>query len=208
MRDLYKTLGVPRNANEQQIRSAYRVIAKEHHPDMTNLSDSKRFRDVCEAYEVLRDPERRRHYDRELQETEEPATSRDYDTPEADPWPDFWFQSTVFGGAARFWDAEPEPGDDLEAELILSPEEASFGCTVPLSVPFAEGCPFCGALAKRGFRTFCPVCGGAGNVRRERHVHLSIPPGTDHGTRANIPLRQFGGGPGSLVITVVVEPDA
>jgi DnaJ-class molecular chaperone len=208
MRDLYKTLGVPRDADDKQIRRAYRVVAKEHHPDMTSRPDSKRFRDVCEAYEVLRDPDRRRRYDRELRQAEEPGSMGYRDTPEADPWPDFGFQSSVFGGAARFWETEPEPGDDLEAELILSPEEASFGCTVPLSVPLSESCPFCGALAQRGFRTFCPVCGGAGNVRRDRRVHLTIPPGTDHGTRADIPLRHFGGGAGSLVITVLVDPDA
>lgn len=108
-RDYYEVLGVRRDAEEKEIKHAYRKLAKQYHPD-TNAGDrnaEQRFKEATEAYEILSDPEKRKQYDR-------------FGFDEDD------FFENLFGGG--FGRRREQRGRDLESELTISFEEAAFGC--------------------------------------------------------------------------------
>ncbi len=166
-RDYYEVLGVDRGADDQAIKSAYRKLAHQYHPDK-NPGDHKAedaFKEASEAYSVLSDPDKRARYDRFGHQN---GTG---------------FQDFGFGGAASindiFGDIFGEMfgggrrtrartrGQDLRYHLEIAFEEAAFGTTARVTVPRARACATChGSGAKPGTspRT-CPTCGGAGEIR-------------------------------------------
>ena len=177
--DYYELLGVPANATEDEIKRAYRRLARELHPD-ANGGDPEaedRFKEVTAAYETLRDPERRRRYD--MFGPEAMAGAQAYDgNPFAGGLGDLFetffgsaFGGSPFGGGRR---GERMRGPDMEVSLELEFEEAVFGAQkeVRLSQPVA--CPTCrGRGARPGTSpTTCSECGGSGEVHRVRRSIL------------------------------------
>jgi molecular chaperone DnaJ len=168
-RDYYEVLGVQRGASTAQIKRAFRALARELHPDVSDSPDAEqRFRDVAEAYEVLSDPERRATYDRLghaglRRGGFEPSFSAFGDL--SDVFAAF-FGEDLFGGSASR--ARSSRGPDVQAVVDIELEEAftGIGVTVPLDV--AVGCEHCGAKgAEPGTETrSCTTCDGAGMVRR------------------------------------------
>jgi molecular chaperone DnaJ len=175
--DYYKVLGVDRKASAQDIKKAYRKLAREHHPDRNpgNTDAETRFKEVSEAYDVLGDKEKREQYD---------AGTGPFATAGAGGPGGFGggFQGFDFGGAgmgdilsnifgssgrrgAR-GQARPvqERGADLEAHVQISFDQAIHGAQVPISVPTHQRCPTChGTGAKPGTSPrVCPVCEGRG----------------------------------------------
>lgn len=163
-KDYYQTLGVDRNAHPDEIKKAFRRLARETHPD-ANPGDSQaeaRFREVAEAYEVLSNPDRRRLYDRGEQ-IDMSGLFSDFDD----------LLTSVFGGSGVFGGAgvtRSSRGQDVLVRIGLSLEEAAFG--VETQVEFeAEGlCSSCGGDgAAAGAEVLsCRGCGGAGMVRTTR----------------------------------------
>jgi molecular chaperone DnaJ len=165
-RDYYEVLGVPRNATEEQIRSAYRRQALKYHPDRNPAPDAaERFKEVTEAYEVLRDPEKRAMYDRYGHVGKEvPFTG-------VGDFPGFGFEDifeTFFGTAARTRRTRARRGEDLRYDLTLTFEEAVFGCEKEIELLRHEACARCqGSGLEPGTEPVpCPRCGGTGELRR------------------------------------------
>ncbi len=165
-RDLYEVLGVARDATPDQIKSAYRKLALNHHPDR-NPGDSEaeqRFREAAEAYSILSDPEKRSRYDRYGHEGTrgtggfDPNAFVDF----ADILGDFFGMGA--GGARR---GRRSPGEDLRADLSLTFEEAVFGVEKSLPMRRFERCGAChGTGGKGGSGTVsCGVCRGRGRVQ-------------------------------------------
>ncbi len=166
-RDYYEVLGVSPQATAEEIKQAYRRLARESHPDR-NPDDpgaEERFKELAAAYEVLSDPERRANYDR-------------FGTAEAPSNP-FDIFAAFFGDAGLGGFAAPgrnaaTAGTDVETVLELDLAEAVFGgvqdVTVTLAVP-CKDCEATGAAAGTDART-CPDCGGSGQVRRVRQSML------------------------------------
>ncbi len=172
-RDYYEVLGVDRNANEQQLKSAYRKLAKEFHPDR-NPGDAKaeqNFKDANEAYEVLKDQQKRAAYDQFGHGAFEGGGGPGGFGPEfAHSMEDIFenFFGDIMGGRRGQRDRSGrERGSDLRYNMDITLEEAFTGKTAEIRVPTSVVCDECsGSGAKPGSspRT-CGTCGGYGKVR-------------------------------------------
>lgn len=167
MTDYYEILGVPRDATPEQIKKAYRRLARELHPDVagTEPGSEDRFKDVSRAYDVLGNPDKRRAYD----------MGADPASPGGGMGGGFGFQDifeTFFGAAGGGAPRGPVPrarrGQDALVRLDLDLAEAAFGVHRDVQVDTAVLCPTCGGTCCRpgtSPRT-CEVCGGRGSVQR------------------------------------------
>jgi len=168
--DYYELLGVPRDASHADIKRAFRRLARELHPDVSEAPDAERsFRAVAEAYEVLSDPERRRTYDRfghaGLRTGGYAPMDADFGSL-SDVFAAF-FGESLFGGGAS---AGPRPtrGPDVAAHVEIDLADAARGTTVEASVRAARSCAPCGGTgAAAGTSPIaCPSCGGAGRIQQ------------------------------------------
>jgi molecular chaperone DnaJ len=176
--DYYKTLGVGKNASEEEIKKAYRKLARKYHPDR-NPEDKQaeaRFKEISQAHDVLSDPEKRKQYDRGTGPFAFATSGGGFD-PSAFGGSVTDILSNLFGGGgpggatggrAGATNARARPqaprGRDLETEVSLTFQQAIDGAQVPLSVPTTQPCPTChGTGAKPGTSPkVCPVCNGRG----------------------------------------------
>ena len=185
-RDYYETLGVAKGASEQDLKSAFRKLAKEHHPDK-NPGDGaaeQKFKELNEAYEALKDPQKRAAYDHFGHAAFDGAMGNRAGQGGAGFGPDFASSmSDIFddlfgefmggrrggqpGAQAGRGRGGRERGADLRYNLEVSLQEAFAGKTAQLRVPSSAACEVCsGSGAKPGTKPkTCPTCGGAGKVR-------------------------------------------
>ena len=177
--DYYKILGVGKNASDEEIKKAYRKLARRYHQDR-NAGDKQaeeRFKEISQAHDVLSDAEKRKAYDRgPLGGFAAPGGGGGFDAGAfAGSFGDIF--SNIFGGARDRAGGPrgPQRGRDLETEVSLSFDQAVGGAQVPLSVPTSQPCPTChGTGAKPGTSPkVCPVCGGRG-VESESQGIFSI----------------------------------
>jgi len=171
-RDYYEVLGVGRSAGQDEIKKAYRGLARQYHPDVSKSPDAEaKFKEINEAHEVLSDQEKRATYDRFGHSGVQGR------------WGDF--SDFGFGGFSDIFDlfgfgprtrsrSAPRRGADLRYDLTISFEEAVFGCEKELEIPRYEACPRChGGGAEPGTSPIrCPQCNGAGEVRRTQQSIL------------------------------------
>src|SRR6266581_3936329 len=167
-RDYYEILGVARNASDDDIKKAFRKLARQYHPDVNKDKDAEaRFKEVNEAYEVLSDPQKRQMHDQFGHAGPGMGAGAGFG--------DFGFGGfgdifqTFFGGAAAGATRRgPQRGADLRYNLTLSFEEAVFGCEKELEIPRADVCTAChGSGAEPGTEpSRCPSCNGSGEIRR------------------------------------------
>lgn len=160
--DYYELLGVPRDASPDEIKSAFRRLARKYHPDVNpdDPSAEEKFKQIAEAYAVLSDPEKRQEYDRY-------GTVSDMPRPE----PGFGGVADLFEmffgvGAPRKAGPQPQPGRDLEASVTLTLKDVVTGARRTLEFDRMETCSECnGSGAEPGTPPqTCSECGGAGVV--------------------------------------------
>lgn len=173
-RDCYEVLGVERNASDEEIKRAFRELARRFHPD-ANKDDpeaEERFKELSVAYETLSDPERRRRYD-----VFGDAGSRAGPTAGGETFGFGDIFDAFFGGdpfGARRGPAQPQRGPDAEVVVELTLAEAAFGKTHTIEARLPVACARCdGSGCEPGTHpTRCDVCGGAGEVRQVRRSIL------------------------------------
>ncbi len=200
-RDYYKVLGVARTATQGEIKKAYRALARQYHPDVSQESDAEtRFKEINEAYEVLSDPEKRSMYDRFGHAV--PGGGANYGFGFRDPFEIF---EEVFGRGFGFRTSTsrgPRRGADLRYDLHLTFEEAVFGCEQEIEVMRHEACPECrGTGAEPGTSPVrCSECNGAGQVRRVQRSILgsfvnvtTCPTCRGEGETVSVPCSHCGG---------------
>jgi molecular chaperone DnaJ len=167
-RDYYEVLGVSKKASDDEIKKAYRKLARRYHPD-ANQDDPKaeeRFKEVQEAYDTLSDPEQRKRYDAGGAFAGFGGRSPFGAGPGAGGFTadlgDIF--SSVFGRGGREGTQQPGRGSDLETEVHLSFEQAMEGAQVPITVPKASTCKICGGTGANPGTSpkVCPQCGGRG----------------------------------------------
>jgi molecular chaperone DnaJ len=206
--DYYKILGVGKNASDEEIKKAYRKLARKYHPD-TNQGDKKaeeRFKEISQAHDVLADPDKRKAYDRGgLLGGFGQAPGGGFD-PGAFTGGFSDILSNLFGGGgagagtagpggrgpgsgsvrgAGRAGRVPQRGRDLETEVSLTFDQAVNGAQVPLAVPTSSPCPTCkGSGAKPGTSPrVCPVCNGRGLESQSQGIFsMSQPCSNCHGS--------------------------
>ncbi len=134
--DYYRVLGVPEHASGHEIRRAYRRLARQHHPDISDHTGAAdRFNTVSEAYRVLRDPDQRARYDHHRPTG---AIDRQHDSDERPPDPGYQVDGSFFGAGRLARDPGSWParvlGRDVEAILELSPREAALAATTTVTL--------------------------------------------------------------------------
>jgi molecular chaperone DnaJ len=220
-KDLYSTLGVDRKASADDVRKAYRKLARKHHPDV-NPNDKQaeeRFKDISHAYDVLGDPAQRKLYDEfgeeGLQQGFDPGRAREYkqwtesghgfafgqDGEAFDLGGGFRVRrgeggfadilGEMFGGGARA-SAAPMAGEDIEHPLEVGLLDALRGVQTSVSIRRPETCPTCKGSGRVG-RKACTTCGGTGTVEKRERLQVKIPAGVADGARVRVSGK---GGPG------------
>ena len=171
-RDYYEVLGVSKTASADEIKRAYRSLAKKYHPDM-NPGDAEaeaKFKEVNEAYAVLSDEEKKAKYDQYGHAAFDPAAGGGYGGGGFGGFEGFdfgdIFSSFFGGGSTRSTKNAPIEGDDVLARVTLEFEEAAFGCKKEVNFARVEACGDCGSTgAAKGTKPeTCSACRGRGYV--------------------------------------------
>jgi len=174
-RDFYEVLGVPKDATEDQVKAAYKKMAIKYHPDK-NPGDKKAedaFKEAAEAYDVLRDSDKRAQYDRFGHQAFENGQGggggfqggyEDIFSRFGDIFGDDLFGG-MFGGGGRRSRGGPQKGEDLQIKVRLSLREINDGVTKKIKVKRMDHCHACDGVGGKGKKT-CPTCGGQGQVRQ------------------------------------------
>lgn len=168
--DYYQILGVDRNASQEEIKKAFRQLARKYHPDVAGKQSEEKFKEINEAFQILSDPQKRAQYDQFGSAAFRPEDLAGFRWPSFDDlFRDFGFGDLfdVFSGTRERKRAGPEPGADLRYDLEISLESAFHGTTEKIDIPSFTKCKKCdGTGAKSGFLKSCPNCNGSGEVRR------------------------------------------
>ena len=173
MADFYQILGVSRNADANTLKSAYRKLARQYHPDVNkDPGAEEKFKEIGKAYEALADPETRARYD-QFGEAGIGGAAGMPDMGDMGGFGDLF--ETFFNGfggqstqGARSQRRGPQQGDDLRYDLNIEFKDAIFGQQKEIKIPHLETCEVCrGTGAKKGTGPItCTTCGGSGQVRR------------------------------------------
>ncbi len=195
-RDYYEVLEVGKTASQDEIKKAYKKLAKKYHPDMNpgDKAAEQKFKEVNEAYAVLSDPEKRDKYDRFGHDAFDPSSFAgnggfgggfggfaDFDLGDL-------FGSFFGGGSSRGGSRSSRTrGDDLSYRLTVDFEEAAFGCKKTIEFAHTEQCDHChgvGAENPSDAET-CPQCGGRGTVTVMRNIGFGSMQSTQTCPRCN-----------------------
>ncbi len=230
-KDYYKVLGVTKSSSTDEIKKAFRKLARKYHPDV-NPGDKKaeeKFKEINEAYEVLSDSDKRRTYDTLGPNWQEPfgyqpnASRRssgfrtsplDFDSPSN--FSDFF--EALFGRSASGASGSPRTrqdirqrtGDNIEQPVEVTLQEAYVGGTRTFNIQSTEVCAICRGTGEISGKT-CTNCGGQGQLARSKRIQVKIPAGVDSGSRIRVAGEGqpgMGGGPrGDLFLIITVKAD-
>ena len=231
-KDYYKILGVPKNATQDEIKKAYRKLARKYHPDFNkgNSEAEKKFKEINEAYQVLSNPEKRRKYDQ---------LGANWDKFQNFNPGDFgfnfggsgdWFsgfsskREKGFGGFSDFFKMFFGGGDifsediftsqrkrktsrarNITADLTISLQEAYFGSTRILKMQREEKCPNCNGMGIVG-NQICSRCMGRGIISYPEEIEVKIPPGVEEGSKVRVKGKGKNGG--DLFLKIHISEDS
>ena len=183
MSDYYEILGVEKNATKDEIKSAFRKMARQWHPDVNKAPEAEaKFKELGKAYETLMDDDKRATYDRYGEDglknagfnTQGPFAGGFGDLEEV--FNSFFGGGDFggFGGGRRVDPNAPQRGDDLRLDIELEFVEAVFGLNKEIKIDHLESCPSCkGTGAKEGAKPeICKTCGGSGSVQQTTRTVL------------------------------------
>ena len=232
-KDYYKMLGVTKNASVDDIKKAFRKLARRYHPDV-NPGDKKaeeKFKEINEAYEVLSDPDKRRKYDtlgpnwqeqfgfrqgRHQRASGFPGSAPNFDTSNFSEFFETLFGRGSAGGTGTRMreggDIRPRSraGDNIEQPVVVTLQEAYTGGTRTYNIQSTEMCALCRGMGEVAGKP-CANCNGQGQMARSKRIQVKIPPGVDNGSRIRVAGEGqpgTGGGPrGDLFLVITVKPD-
>jgi len=184
-RDYYEVLGVAKGASDDEIKKAYRKLAKQYHPDLNpgDTAAEAKFKEVNEAYEVLSDKDKRAKYDQFGHAGVDPnfgagGFGGGFDMGDLDLGDLFgsFFGGGFGGGSRRANPNAPKKGASLRANLTLDFLEAVFGCEKEINLTRSESCDSCHGTGCEPGTTpeVCPDCGGSGTVRTQQRTPFGV----------------------------------
>ncbi len=231
-KDYYRILGINRNADDKEIKQAFRRLARKYHPDVNpgDKSAEEKFKQINEAYEVLSDKEKRKKYDQfgdQWQYADQFAGAGAGGA----SFQGFDFRDIFGGGSTTFHFGDesagslldellrgrtgaftrrvrPRRGQDIEHPVEVTLEEAFSGTRRVLGLQAEEPCPTCHGTG-RIQNTACSVCRGSGVVSRVKQLEVKIPAGVKTGSRVRIAGKGgegYGGTRGDLYLVITVRP--
>ena len=225
-RDYYEVLGVIRNASEDEIKKAFRKLARKYHPDVNpgDKTAEEKFKEINEAYMVLSDPDKRRRYDQLGSNYQDgadftPPPSWEYNHTDygdvfgggAFDFSDFF--TSFFGGGVRqshMGQDYPMKGQDIESELPLTLGEAHRVGPYRFAYEVSERCVECGGVGLRN-NQICSTCKGSKYHKNRKQLEVNIPTGVREGTVIRLAgLGRPGVGnakPGDLYLKIKFKPD-
>lgn len=227
-RDYYQILGIDRSASADDIKKAFRRLARQYHPDLHSGSKKaemeKKFKELNEAHEVLSDPDKRKKYDQygaqweqaeAFEKARKQAGARGFGGQESsggfsgEGFSDIFenlFSGRGRGGGRGF----AVPGEDLETDVDLTLREVLTGVTKRVSLREPSTCPVCQGSGEYRGRT-CPTCEGTGVKTESKTIEVKIPAGVQDGTRVRVAGKgqpgMNGGKRGDLYLHVTIPPD-
>jgi molecular chaperone DnaJ len=172
--DYYDTLGVPRSADDKEIKKAYRNLARKFHPDVCkDPGAEEKFKEINEAYSVLSDDQKRAQYDNMGHETFTNASKGSYAGAGGQGSGGFHTDFSGFGDIFDFFGgggqrrSGPQPGADLLMRIQIRLEDAVAGMDREIEVMHSESCAACSGSGSENKRlNVCPRCGGSGQMRQ------------------------------------------
>lgn len=184
-KDYYKILGVGKNATKEEVKTAYKKLAKQHHPDLNKSPDaSEKFKEINEAAAVLGDDQKRAQYDQygsagpQFQGGGAGFEGFDF----SDIMPDaggFDFENifeNIFSGSGGGRSRSKQRGSDLRYDMEIELEDAAFGTAKTINIPRAEECPKCHGTGAENPDDIisCPDCGGRGTATRTQRTSFGM----------------------------------
>ncbi len=228
--DFYDILGVSRSADADELKRTYRKLAMQFHPDrnQSDKSAEQKFKDINEAYDVLKDDQKRAAYDRfghaAFENGSRGAGDFGFAGGFSGGFADIFEEMFGAMGGGRRTQAGPSRGSDLRYNLEVPLEDAFRGKQTTIRVATFAHCDSCkGSGAEPGTSPACQgsgqviekpcrPCGGQGRVRREKTLSVNIPPGVEDGTRIRLAgegeIGMRGAPPGDLYIFVAIAQHA
>lgn len=228
-RDYYDILCLSRSASADDIKKAFRRLARQYHPDLHSGSKKaemeKKFKELNEAHEVLADPDKRKKYDQygadweqaeAFEKARQQAGARGFGGQEpgggfgSGQFSDFF--ENLFGGRGRTGSGRgfAMPGEDLETEVDLTLREVLTGVTKRVSLREPQPCQTCQGSGNLRGRA-CPTCQGTGMTTEAKTIEVKIPAGVQDGTRVRVAGKgqpgMNGGKRGDLYLHVVIPSD-
>ncbi len=187
--DLYRVLGVSPDAGQEEIKRAYRLRARQLHPDRHPDDPAREdiFKQVSEAYRVLVDPTLRTSYDRRRSLGKPPAAPAESRAAAAGQSLGKFFRKMFGAGGAA-----PENGQDLSTRLTVGLSDLVHGGRVRLELPSSRACSPCGGEGRSRAGAddqqphACPACGGSGRERCVNLLEVRVPAGVEQGTRLRL----------------------
>ena len=181
-KDYYEVLGVSKSATDEEIKRAFRKLAKQYHPDVNKEPDAEaKFKEIGEAYAILSDPDKRRQYDQFGHAAFEAGAGGGFSGFSADDIDlgsifDDLFGSSFgfnFGGSSRRTKNGPAKGKDRMVRMTLTFEEAVFGCKKSINIDLNENCEKCHGVGGFNEKT-CTKCNGRGTIIVEQKSMFGI----------------------------------
>ena len=183
-RDYYEVLGISKGASEDEIKKAYKKMARKYHPDLNpgDKAAEESFKEVNEAYEVLSDPNKKARYDQYGHAGVDPnfgaggGFDGSFDFGDLGDIFGSFFGGGFGGGGRRTNPNAPQRGESIRMSLAISFEEAAFGCEKEITVERSEQCPTCkgNGCAAGTTPEVCPTCHGTGNVQVRRQTPMGV----------------------------------